>query len=63
MRVAYVPYDHLYVRQVSPFGGSDGVRRLPVDPPGPWRPSPVLEPMWLRAHAADVDLVFVHFGS
>ena len=62
MRVASVPSDHVYVRHVSSSGGSDGVRRVPVDAPGPWRPSPVLEPTWLRAHAADVDLVHVHFG-
>ena len=62
MRVASVPSDHVYVRHLSPVDGSDGVVRLPVDPPGPWRPSPVLEPSWLREHRAEVDVVHLHFG-
>ena len=62
MRVASVPSDHVYVRHLSPVAGPDGVLRLPIDEPGPWRPSPVLDPAWLRAHASEVDVVHVHFG-
>jgi len=67
LRVASVPSNHPYVRHLAPVAGDASVLRLP-DPPvpgmtaGQWWPSPVLEPHWLRAHAADVDIVHVHFG-
>lgn len=66
-RVVSVPADHAYVRHLAPAAGDPRVLRLP-DPPvpgapaGQWWPSPVLEPAWLRAHAATFDLVHVHFG-
>lgn len=67
LRVASVPSEHAYVRHLTAPGLSDGVVRLP-DPPvpgapaGQWWPSPVLEPSWLRAHRAELDLVHLHFG-
>lgn len=67
LRIASVPSDHVYVRHLDPPCGSPDLVRLP-DPPvpdapaGQWWPSPVLEPAWLRAHAATYDLVHVHFG-
>ena len=67
LRVASVPSNHPYVHHLAPVGGDDTVVRLP-DPPvpgapaGQWWPSPVLEPGWLREHAAELDVVHVHFG-
>ena len=67
LRIASVPSDHPYVHHLAPVGGDDAVVRLP-DPPvpgapaGQWWPSPVLEPAWLREHAAELDVVHVHFG-
>lgn len=58
LRLASVPARHPYVEGVLPLA----VRLNPTDPPGPWRPSPVLQPGWLRAHAREVDVVHVHFG-
>lgn len=67
LRVASVPSDHPYVHHLSPVDGPSSVVRLP-DPPvpgapaGQWWPPPVLDPAWLREHAAQVDVVHVHFG-
>lgn len=67
LRIASVPSDHAYVRHLDPPCGRTDVLRLP-DPPvegvpaGQWRPSPVLDPAWLRANAPTFDLVHVHFG-
>lgn len=67
LRVASVPSDHPYVHHLSPVADSGAVLRLP-DPPvpgapaGQWWPSPVLDPTWLRAHAAGIDVVHLHFG-
>ncbi|WP_224391100.1 glycosyltransferase [Pseudonocardia sp. ICBG1293] len=63
MRVASVPTAHPYVASLH----HPEVVRLP-DPPVPgapqgvWWPSPWLDADHLRAHAADVDLLHVHFG-
>ncbi len=67
LRVASVPADHVYVRHLAPVSAAWPVIRLPDPPvpgdaPGPWWPSPVLEPAWLRSHADSFDLVHVHFG-
>lgn len=65
MRIASVPGGHPYVRGLSVPG--DGVTRLP-DPRVPgapstqWWPPAMLEPSWLRTHAAEFDVVHVHFG-
>jgi hypothetical protein len=65
VRVASVPAGHPYVARVT---AADGVAVLP-DPtppgaaPGVWWPPVVLDPAWVRAHAADADLLHVHFGT
>ncbi len=62
LRVCTVPGDHLFVERV--LHGAPGVHRVP-DPAGPapgWRPSPALEPSWIRAHADEIDVLHVHFG-
>ncbi len=64
VRVAAVPSAHPYVTAVADPAGV----RLLADPPPPgvpagqWWPPQVLLPEWLEAHAAEFDLVHVHFG-
>ena len=65
IRVAAVPAGHPYTRAVTDERFVD----LRVDPPPPgaapgqWWPPQVLLPAWLEEHAAEIDLVHVHFGS
>lgn len=64
VRVAAVPAAHPYVIAVA---DPAHVRLLadpqpPGVPAGQWWPPQVLLPAWLKAHAADFDLVHVHFG-
>jgi len=65
VRVASVPAGHPYVARVT---AAPGVELLP-DPtppgaePGRWWPPVVLDPAWVRAHAAEADLLHVHFGT
>lgn len=65
IRVSTVPGRHGYVDRC--LAGATGVEHLP-DPTGstsgadPWQPSPVLRPEWIDAHAAEIDLVHLHFG-
>ncbi|WP_217615379.1 glycosyltransferase [Cellulomonas sp. GbtcB1] len=65
VRVASVPAGHPYVARVT---AAAGVELLP-DPtppgaePGRWWPPVVLDPAWVRAHAAEADLLHVHFGT
>ncbi|GAA4559100.1 glycosyltransferase family 1 protein [Pseudonocardia xishanensis] len=67
MRVASVPAGHPYVQGIARPEGPDPVVRLP-DPPVPgarpeqWWPPPMLEPAWVRAHAAEFDVFHLHFG-
>ena len=67
LRIASVPSDHVYVRHLAVAAGPPAVDHFlaPAAPgarPGQWRPSPVLEPAWLRRHAESFDVVHVHFG-
>ena len=66
LRIASVPSDHVYVRHLEPLGAPRWARLpdppVPGAPAGQWWPSPVLEPGWLRLHAADFDVVHIHFG-
>ena len=69
MRVASVPAGHVYVRHLAalPGAGTGDVVRLPDPvvpgvPAGQWWPPPMLEPSWVRAHAADFAVLHVHFG-
>ncbi|WP_431838615.1 glycosyltransferase [Cellulomonas sp. Y8] len=65
VRVASVPAGHPYVARVT---AAAGVELLP-DPtppgaePGRWWPPVVLDPAWVRVHAAEADLLHVHFGT
>lgn len=65
VRVASVPAGHPYVAAAV---AGPGVEVLP-DPtpagaaPGRWWPPVVLDPRWVREHAADADLLHVHFGT
>ena len=59
-----MPAAHPYVRAVT---DPERVDLLPDPPPpgaapGQWWPPQVLLPEWLEAHAADIDLVHLHFG-
>lgn len=58
LRLASVPARHPYTTRVLP----PRVVLRATDPPGPWRPSPVLEAGWLHRHARELDVLHVHFG-
>lgn len=64
IRVASIPAAHPYVRSIA---HPQRVRVLP-DPPVPgapatqWWPPVALTPQWLDGHAADYDVLHVHFG-
>lgn len=59
LRVASVPSSHPYVRRLGA-----NVSRLPdpLDAEGRWWPPAMVDPGWIAAHAADFDLMHVHFG-
>jgi hypothetical protein len=61
VRVASVPAGHPYVRHIADVSRADDVVRLP-DPTDPWWPPTMLDPRWVRDHAAAFDLMHVHFG-
>lgn len=62
-----MPSGHVYVRHLSPPEGDSRVVRLPDAvvpgaPPGQWWPPPMLDPEWVVEHAAEFDVLHVHFG-
>lgn len=60
-----MPAGHPYTRAVTDERVVD-LRSDPPPPgaaPGQWWPPQVLLPTWLDAHADEIDLVHVHFGS
>lgn len=64
VRIAAVPAQHPYVQAVRPPGHvvlADPP--VPGAPPSQWWPPQVLSAAWLRAHAAEYDLLHVHFGT
>jgi hypothetical protein len=64
VRIAAVPAQHPYVQAVRVPG--DVVLAdppVPGAPPTQWWPPQVLAPEWLRAHAAEYDVLHVHFGT
>jgi hypothetical protein len=67
VRIASVPADHVYVRHLTDPVEPDDIVRLP-DPPvrgapaRQWWPHPMLEASWVAAHAADFDVLHIHFG-
>lgn len=78
IRVASVPSAHPYVDRLLPpavgaigeVGATEARAVRLQDPPPPgrragdgvWWPPMVLDPVWLVAHADEVDVVHVHFG-
>ena len=64
--VASVPSNHVYVRHLSPEGGSRAIRLPDPDPAGgtaatqKWWPPVILEPSWVATH--DFDVFHLHFG-
>ncbi|WP_278102687.1 glycosyltransferase [Microbacterium proteolyticum] len=65
IRVAAVPAGHPYTRAITDERFVD-LRADPPPPgaaPGQWWPPQVLLPEWLDAHADEIDVVHVHFGS
>lgn len=64
LRIAAVPAQHPYVQAVRPAGHvllDDPP--VPGAPPEQWWPPQILTPGWLRAHAAEFDVLHVHFGT
>lgn len=71
LRIASVPAEHPYVAHLAPVDDDAAqvrVERLP-DPPViqsdgqvRWWPPRMLDPIWLREHAAAYDVLHVHFG-
>lgn len=65
VRIAAVPAAHPYVARVTDAAGLT-VLPDPTPPgaePGRWWPPVVLDPAWIAAHAAEADLLHVHFGT
>ncbi len=67
LRIQHIPAGHPYVRHVQPPPGLPASFSNLPDPtppaaPGSWRPSPALDPAWIAGHAADLDVVHLHFG-
>ena len=65
LRVASVPAGHPYVRGLGLE--TVGVRvledpRPPGAPPGRWWPPVMLDPAWIADHAANFELLHLHFG-
>ena len=66
--VASVPSGHVYVRHLAPPPPAPAdVVRLPDPPSGaspdsPWWPPRMLTSAWVHGHAAEFDLMHVHFG-
>lgn len=70
VRVASVPFNHVYVRHLSPPDLDDGgvIRLLDPTPPGGesdsdrWWPPAMLELEWVQEHFQEFDVFHVHFG-
>ena len=70
IRVQHIPAAHAYVEHLRPPEETayPEVVHLPDPPvpgaaPGVWWPHPALQAAWVRAHADDVDVVHLHFGT
>lgn len=64
LRIASVPAAHPYVAHLA----GPGVVRLPDPrppgaPPGQWWPPEMLRAAWVTEHAAEFDLLHLHFGA
>jgi glycosyltransferase involved in cell wall biosynthesis len=65
VRVVSIPAGHPYVRSIS---ASSDIQVLgdPLPegaPAGQWWPPVALDPRWIEAHAADADVLHIHFGT
>jgi hypothetical protein len=65
IRVVSIPAAHPYVDRVSASPEIDVLDDPPVEgaPSGVWWPPVALDPSWIRDHAADADLLHIHFGT
>jgi len=65
VRLLSVPAAHPYVRSVTASSGIDVLDdpRPPGAPAGQWWPPVALDPQWIREHAADADILHIHFGT
>lgn len=65
IRVVSIPAAHPYVGRVSASPEIDVLDDPPVEgaPSGIWWPPVALDPSWIRDHAADADLLHIHFGT
>ncbi|NUJ86613.1 hypothetical protein HOW07_01135 [Plantibacter sp. MCCC 1A11337] len=65
IRVVSIPAAHPYVGRVSASPEIDVLGDPPVEgaPSGVWWPPVALDPSWIRDHAADADLLHIHFGT
>ncbi|WP_165068488.1 glycosyltransferase [Marisediminicola senii] len=68
MRVAAVPTDHPYVRNLRAEPDDAAVRYLAEEypsgaEPGRWWPPVRIDPRWIAAHDTDFDVLHVHFGT
>ncbi|MFC7489331.1 MULTISPECIES: glycosyltransferase family 1 protein [unclassified Knoellia] len=68
INVASIPSAHVYVRHLAhPSAGAGSVVRL-ADPPSgesadsPWWPPRMLSRTWICEHAAEFDVMHIHFG-
>ena len=64
-RVLSVPSHHPYIQAVLDPCAVEQVlpdQGAARDETAAWRPSPVLDPRWIRRHAERFDIVHVHFG-
>lgn len=70
VRVRQVPAAHVYVEHLLPPerpARAEVVHLpdppVPGAPPGQWWPHPAMEADWVRAHAAEQDVLHLHFGT
>lgn len=70
VRVRQIPAAHAYVEHLRPVRETAYPQvvnlpdpPVPGAPPGQWWPHPALEDTWVAEHAAEQDLVHLHFGT
>ncbi|WP_285027879.1 glycosyltransferase [Plantibacter sp. ME-Dv--P-122b] len=65
IRVVSIPAAHPYVGRVTASPDIDVLSDPPVEgaPAGVWWPPAALDPSWIRDHAADADVLHIHFGT
>lgn len=65
IRVVSIPAAHPYVARVTASVEVEVLEDAPVPgaPAGVWWPPVALDPGWIRDHAADADVLHIHFGT